>query len=396
MEKPLPARLDRRIWLLAGAQFAAATGAYAFTGLLGPMAADLGVSLASAGQLAAVYALTYALAAPFLAALTARFERRGLLVAGLGLVGALNLLTALVPDLTTALGLRVATGLAATLILPSVAAAALVPAEQRGRAIALVLSGLTLAFSVGIPLGTAIGGVVGWRGCFVFSGTLALGAALALRLGLPRLPSTDRGGMLALGIAFKPRILAVLGCSFLAFAGLFHIAAYLGPIATAATGLTGSAIGAIQIFIGLGSLAGIGLGARMASLPGARVPVALFLLLGVALAGYSLLLLAPPALWHAAPLALLVFGGSMSLFALAPLVQARLISLAPEDRAVAIALNGAVVFAGQGSGAALGGAAIALSGLALNGSAGALLALAGAALAARAFTSAGRARNPGG
>lgn len=394
--------MDRRIWLLAGAQFASATGAYAFTGLLEPLAADLDVSLATAGQLAAVYALTYALAGPLLVAATARLERRLLLVLGLVLVGSLNLITALAPDFTTALGLRVATGLAATLVLPSVAVAALVPPEQRGRALAIVLSGLTLAFSFGIPLGTAIGGVVGWRGCFVFSGVLTLGAALAVRLGLPALPSTDRGGAGALRLAFRRDILLVLGCTFLAFCGLFNIAAYLGPIVTAASGIAGSGIGGIQMFVGLGSLVGIALGARMANRQGATVPVGLFLLLSVALGGYSVLLGFAPAFWHAAPLALLVFAGATALFALAPLVQARLIGLAPQDRAVALALNGAMTLAGQGGGAAFGGAIIATIGLAWTGLAGAALALAGAMLATRAFaarpgtTSAGPARNPGG
>jgi DHA1 family inner membrane transport protein len=406
--------MDRRIWLLAGAQFASATGAYAFTGLLADLAADLRMSLATAGQLAAVYALTYALAGPLLVAATARMERRLLLVLGLGLVGALNLATALAPDFTMALGLRVATGLAATLVLPSVAVAALVPPEQRGRALAVVLSGLTLAFSFGIPLGTAIGGVVGWRGCFVFSGLLTLGAALAVRAGLPAMPSTDRGGAGALRLALRRDIMLVLGCTFLAFCGLFNIAAYLGPIVTATTGITGSGIGGIQVFIGLGSLAGIALGARMANRPGPGVPVGLFLLLAGALAGYSVLLGFTPEVWHAAPLALLVFGGAMALFALAPLVQARLIGMAPQDRAVALALNGATTFAGQGGGAAFGGAIIATAGLAWTGLAGAVLALAGAALAARAFaappfaappfadrafaarpTSGGPARNPG-
>jgi predicted MFS family arabinose efflux permease len=76
--------MDRRVWLLTAAQFASATGAYAFTGLLADLAADLGVSVATAGQLAAAYALTYALAGPFVVALTARVERRTLLVTGLG------------------------------------------------------------------------------------------------------------------------------------------------------------------------------------------------------------------------------------------------------------------------------------------------------------------------
>lgn len=377
--------MDRRIWLLTAAQFASATGAYAFTGLLAHLATDLGVSLATAGQLAAAYALTYAIAGAPVAALTARLDRRSMLVWGLALVAALNIATAFATDFTVALLLRVAAGLAVTLVMPGVAASLLVPPEQRGRAIAIVLSGLTLAFSLGIPLGTAIGGLVGWRGCFVFSGALSALAALGVQFGLPRLPSTDRGGAASLGIVLKPAIAGVLGTTLLAFAGLFCIAAYLGPIVTATTGIEGSGIGAIQLFIGLGSLAGIALGSRVAAAPGARVPVMLFLLLAVALVGYTLLLLAPQAFWHAAPLALCVFTGSLALFALAPLVQTRLLHLAPQDRAVAIALNGATTFAGQGAGAAYGGVIIGAAGLAWTGLAGAMLAAGGAALAIRAF-----------
>jgi DHA1 family inner membrane transport protein len=377
--------MDRRIWLLTFAQCAAATGAYAFTGLLAPLAADLGVSLATAGQLAAAYALTYALAGPPAAALTARMDRRTLLVAGLLMVGLLNLATAAAPDFATALALRVATGLAVTLVLPGVAAAMIAPPERRAQALAMVLAGLTLAFSFGIPLGTAIGGVFGWRACFVFAGAIALAAALAVRFGLPPLPSTDRGGAGSAARLIRAPILMVLATNALAFTGLFCIAAYLGPISTAAAGIEGSGIGAIQLFIGLGSIAGIAIGGRAAAAGRSWLPPALMALLALALAGYPVLLAFPAAGWHAALLALLVFMGSTALFALAPLMQARLMTLAPQDRAVALALSGAVALAGQGLGAALGGAVIAAAGLAWSGAAGALLALGGVALAARAF-----------
>jgi DHA1 family inner membrane transport protein len=376
--------MDRRIWLLTWAQFASATGAYAFTGLLAPLADDLGVSLATAGQLSAAYALTYAVAGAPAAALTARVDRRDLLALGLLVVGLLTLATAFVTDFTTAIILRIATGLAVTVVLPGVAASMLVPAPQRAKAMATVLAGLTLAFSFGIPLGSAIGGWFGWRACFVFGGAVALSAAVAVRLGLPRLASTDRGGAGSVRRVLRPDVLAVLGTSLLSFSGLFCIAAYLGPIVTASTGITGGGIGAIQLFIGLGSLVGIWLGGRAMG-GGAGLPVTLMLLLATALAGYSLLLHFPAAGWHAAPLALLVFSGSMALFAMAPIMQARLIALAPEDRAVALALNGAVALGGQGIGAAYGGAVIATAGLAWTGLAGCGLALAGAALAVRAF-----------
>ncbi|HEV7266542.1 MAG TPA: MFS transporter [Falsiroseomonas sp.] len=380
--------MDRRIWLLTWAQFASATGAYAFTGLLAPLASDLGVSLATAGQLTAAYALTYALAGAPAAALTARWDRRDLLVLGLGLVGVLNLATALAPDFATMLGLRVAAGLAVTIVLPGVAASMIAPPQHRAKAMATVLAGLTLAFSFGIPLGTAIGGWFGWRACFVFGGAIALLAAFAVRVGLPPLPSTDRGGAGSVGRILRADILMVLATSLLAFSGLFCVAAYLGPIVTATTGIEGSGIGAIQLFIGLGSILGILVGGRAASGGpggGPGLASALMLLLAAALGGYSLLLAFPPAGRHAVPLALVVFAGSTALFALAPIMQVRLVDLAPQDRAVALALNGAVALGGQGIGAAYGGAVIAAAGLAWTGVAGCVLALAGAVLATRAF-----------
>ncbi len=375
--------MDPRIWLLTAAQFAAATGAYAFTGQLAGMAADLGVSVAAAGQLSAAYAMTYALAAVPAAALTARADRRRLLALGLTLVGLLNLATALAASFAGALALRVLTGLAITLVLPGVAAAMLVPPAQRARAMATVLAGLTLAFSLGIPLGSVIGGWFGWRACFLFGGTLSLAAAVGVRLGLPPLPSTDRGGAGSARRVLRRDILLLLAVNLTAFTGLFCIAAYLGPIVTASTGFSGAAIGAIQVFIGLGSLAGIALGGRGPG--GARLPAGLMLLLMAALASYSLLLAADAAAWHAAPLAVLVFAGSVALFAMAPLVQTRLVELAPADRAVALAMSGAVALAGQGLGAAYGGAVIAVAGLAFTGLAGALVAGLGIFVAWRAF-----------
>jgi predicted MFS family arabinose efflux permease len=109
------------------------------------------------------------------------------------------------------------------------------------------------------------------------------------------------------------------------------------------------------------------------------------LLLATALVGYSVLMAFPAAGWHAAPLALCVFAGSIALFATAPIAQNRLVTLAPQDRAVALAMSGAVALGGQGLGAAYGGAVIAAAGLPWTGAAGALLAVLGACFAAKAF-----------
>ncbi|WP_198377576.1 MFS transporter [Neoroseomonas rubea] len=102
-----------RIPVLAAASFATATQSFVFAGLLAEMAADLAVPVATAGQLATVYALAFALAAPPVAALLARRERRGVMVLALLVLAALNLAIVAVAAFPALLGLRVAAGVAA-------------------------------------------------------------------------------------------------------------------------------------------------------------------------------------------------------------------------------------------------------------------------------------------
>ncbi len=136
------------VWSLAATKFAIGTQNFAFTGTLSGMAADLGVTQAAAGSLVAVSSVTFALVAPLAAGMVMRLERRGLLVATMGALAALNLACMFATDFATLLGLRFVAGIAMGLTgsVASVAAAALVPAEDRGRAFAAVLGGLTAAF----------------------------------------------------------------------------------------------------------------------------------------------------------------------------------------------------------------------------------------------------------
>jgi DHA1 family inner membrane transport protein len=142
------AALPFGVWSLAATNFAIGTQNFAFTGTLSGMAADLGVTQAAAGSLVAVSSVTFALVAPLAAGMVMRLERRGLLVATMGALAALNLACMFATDFATLLGLRFVAGIAMGLTgsVASVAAAALVPAEDRGRAFAAVLGGLTAAF----------------------------------------------------------------------------------------------------------------------------------------------------------------------------------------------------------------------------------------------------------
>ncbi len=382
--------MDPRIMTLALASFAVGTGSYAFTGLLSSVADDLDVSVGTAGQLASSFALTFAFTAPFLASLTSSFDRKRILVIALILLGLLNIAASLSPDFTTLLWIRIACGLASTLISPvaGAAAASLVPPEQRGKALAVVLAGLTVALAFGIPMGTAIGGILDWRATFTYGGVVCLVSAAILAIVLPPVPSTDRPGFGTLLVAFKPAVLTNLLFTGLGFTATFSTVAYLGPVITSVTGLTGSSIGGVQIFVGIGAILGVILGGMLTNRgANCRQILLLFGIQAVVLTFFTIDMtiapLSPPfgQTGSIALMALTVLVSAMVLFALGPVVQTRLIFGAPEAAAVVLALNGSMIFFGQGLGAAIGGVVIDAAGLTAIGLAGAGFALLGASTA---------------
>jgi MFS transporter, DHA1 family, inner membrane transport protein len=354
-----PTAVDRKqLFALAGASFAIGTEAYVYVGHLGALSRDLQVGIAQAGMLAAAFAVTYAVSAPISAALLARADRRTLIVVGLMGVGLLNLAAALTPNFAFLMIMRIGCGLAAGLVGPasSAVAATLAPPEQRGQAMAVVLAGLTLAFILGIPLGSVIGAIGGWRSTFAFAGILAMMAAVTAYIVLPPLAGSGSAGLRRLAIGLRPDILATLAMTGLGFAATFTVIAYIQPVALRIGGFDGAAIGGLQALIGVGSIVGIVIGGRYADRPSAMMMVAAtFLVSVVALSGYSWLMRLDVGDLLTLPiLATCMVTGAAGLFARSPAIQTRLVSLDMPSMNVLLALNGSMVFAGQGLGAAIG------------------------------------------
>jgi DHA1 family inner membrane transport protein len=390
--------MNPRIPVLALASFAMGTEAHVYAGHLESLARDVGQPVAAAGQLATAFALTYALTAPVVAGLVARFDRRTMILIGLVLVGILNIAASVAPSMPSLLAIRVACGLAAGLVGPisSLAAAELAPPAERGKAMAVVLAGMTVAFVLGIPVGSVIGDVAGWRGTFVYAGAVALLAGVFVRFALPPVPGGRRADLAAFRVALRPEVRGPLLLSMAGFAATFTIVAYVGPVVTAISGLTGSGVGAMQALIGVGSILGVVLGARFADRPAtARLLTASFVVSAFALLAYTLLMARPEAAVLAplisgpragiiAALSLAMVAGAAALFTRTPVIQASLVRVAPHDaRGIVLALNGSMMFVGQGLGAALGGLTLAVSGIEWLGLAASGVALLGAGLASR-------------
>lgn len=375
--------MNPRIFILAFASFAFGTQTYVFAGLLDRLANDLGVSIGTAGQLASVFAIVYAVAAPVLAGLAASYNRKRILVVALLILCVLNVAAAYMPDFASLLTIRVLSGLASALVMPVAAAAAatLVPPDKRGRALSIVLGGMVLSFVIGIPLGSVVGDAFGWRATFTFTGVLALVAALAVGAILPIVPNADRAGLRVLAIAFERHVLTNLLFTMIAFGATFCVIAFVGPVVTAISGLEGRGVGLMQAIIGAGMIIGVVVGGIIADRShSARVVAVAFIVMAVTLAGYSVLMTTSDRVGGPASIAGLVaviLFGAAALFTLSPVIQTRLVEAAPKTVTVVLALNASMIFLGQGLGTIVGGFAIESLGLASVGLTGAVVAVLG-------------------
>lgn len=172
---------------LAGAIFVSVTSEFLPTGLLPEMAAELDVSLSTAGLLVTVFAGTVVIATTPLAALTRRYSRKGLVVVVLLVIALANLLAAVAPTYEILVGARVLGGLAHGLFWAVVAAysAHLVPRHQLGKAVAITAGGGSAAFVLGVPVGTALGHALGWRTAFGIIAVVVVLLTLAVIKFLP-------------------------------------------------------------------------------------------------------------------------------------------------------------------------------------------------------------------
>ncbi|WP_287814501.1 MFS transporter [Pseudomonas sp.] len=156
-------------------------------GLLPQMAAGMHVAPTWLGQLITAYALGSMLAAIPLATATQGMRRRPLLMAAIAGFAVANTVTACSSSYTLTLVARLIAGISAGLLWALIAgyAARMVPHEQQGRAIAVAMVGTPLALSLGVPAGTLLGNILGWRLCFGLISVLTLVLMAWVRLGLP-------------------------------------------------------------------------------------------------------------------------------------------------------------------------------------------------------------------
>ncbi|PZG14293.1 MFS transporter [Nonomuraea aridisoli] len=243
-------------------------------GLLAPISADLHISTSAAGQLMTVFALAYAVLSPVLAAVTARLSRKTLLLLAMGVFVVGSTLTALAPTYPLVLLSRVIAAAGAAMFTPTASgvANALTAPERRGRALALVMGGLTVSSAIGVPLGTWLGGAASWRATLWLVAAMGVAGFVGVAAVVPKVVIQTSG---RLRERFAPladrRVLAVLGTQLLMFAGAFTAYTYIGS-------LFDLPLAAVLWAWGIGGVVGNQLGGRLTDVYGPRRMVLIGLL----------------------------------------------------------------------------------------------------------------------
>lgn len=249
--------------VLAAAVFLSVTIEMIPTGLLPDMSRELGVGEPAIGVLVTVFAGTVVVATVPLAALTRRVPRRALIVASLAVLAISCVLTALAPAYPLVLATRVLGGAAHGLFWSVVGAYAghLVPKEQLARAVSISVAGGSLAFVLGVPLGTALGQAFGWRLAFALIGGLALLGALLVQRFLP--PVRHHAGESdapPLRLRSDPTFVAVVVVCLITMVtmiGAYTFYTFVAPFITGVMGMPASAISPMLLAYGIAGAVGL-------------------------------------------------------------------------------------------------------------------------------------------
>ncbi|MBD3826951.1 MULTISPECIES: MFS transporter [Stenotrophomonas] len=248
--------------------YAIGTTEFVIVGLIPTIAADLGVSLPSAGLLVSLYALGVAIGAPVLTALTGRVPRKTLLVALMVLFTLGNVIAWMAPGYGSLIVARVLTGLAHGVFfsIGSIIATSVVPKEKAASAIAIMFTGLTVALVTGVPLGTFIGQHLGWRATFLAVAALGVIALIGSLLFVPR--NLQRSAPATFGqqlsVLAQPRLLLVYAITALGYGGTFLSFTYLASILQDVTGFSANAVSGVLLVYGVSVAIGNLWGGRLA------------------------------------------------------------------------------------------------------------------------------------
>lgn len=351
-----------KIYILAIISFLVGTSEYIVSGILDKIADSMGITVVAAGQLITVFSLTYAIATPVLMALTARWDRRRLMITALGIFVVANLLSFVLPGYELLLASRILMALGAGMVVVTALsiAAKIAPEGKQAGSLATVIMGFTASLIIGVPLGRMVAAAFGWKAVFIGIALLGIVAMLIISVTIPRIQGDAHVPLRQqFSLLKNPKVALGLSISFFWLGGYSVAYTYLSPYLLQISGLQESLLSTALLAFGIASLVGSKLGGFSADKKG----VTFTLLSGMTLHVIALILLSLAGHSAFAVFAILILW-SFAAWSTGPAQQYNLVTIKPESSGVMLGLNQSMMQLSMAAGAGIGG--VVVSGVSLS------------------------------
>ncbi|MFB4324751.1 MFS transporter [Priestia sp. BR_2] len=366
-----------KIYVLAIVSFLVGTSEYIISGVLDKIADSLGITITAAGQLITIFSLVYAILTPVLMALTAKVERRKLLVYSLGVFVVANLLSFALPGYIPFVIARVLMAMGAGMVVVTALgiAAKIAPPGKQASSIATVVMGFTASLIIGVPLGRVAAAAFGWKSVFGLIAVLGILSMFVLYKAIPKTTGDAPVPLLQqFALLKKPKVALGLAITFFWLGGYSVAYTYLSPYLLNVSGLNEQWISSALFAFGIASL----IGSKFGGFSTDRWGVPLTLIGGMLLHIIALIVLT---FTDAGASVMLVFAvlviWSLAAWSSGPTQQYNLVQLEPNSSGVMLGLNQSMMQLSMAAGAGIGGIAIeriSLSSIAWIGAAGVAIA----------------------
>ena len=260
------------LYLLALVVFAMGTSEFMLAGLVPDISTHFGVSVGTAGLLTSAFAAGMVIGAPAMAALTRRLPVNGTLLGCVIVFALSHVVGALTPDFTVLFFTRVIAAIvnAGFLAVALRAATQLVAPDAKGRAVAVLLAGTTVATVAGVPAGALLGTALGWQSTFWAIAFLCVPAAIGIAAGFTtRTDSSSREDPSSTSLRVElaqlasPRLVLTMLLAALVNAGTFATLTFLAPIVTETASLSQWWVSVALVLFGVGSFTGVTVAGRL-------------------------------------------------------------------------------------------------------------------------------------
>ncbi len=345
---------------LALGTFAIGTEGFMIAPLLPVMAKDFALPVPTIALLVIVFTLVLALSSPVTTVATGRMARKQVLLIAMALFAIGNVVAALSSSFTVLIAARVLMAIAAGLYVPAAngLSGVIVPPTMRGRALAIVSGGQTLAIALGLPLGGLIGHAFGWRATFLLVGAMSLVAIAGILTGIDR----DAGQGIAVAslrervsVVAQRSVLRLLAVSLFWSIGAFAAYPYIAEYLSAVLAFGPLEITASVSLWGLCAAAGVMTGGVLNDRFGAGTVVrGSLVLLALSFLALAVATVLPPGVSLGLVMSAVAVWG-FTVWSFFPAQMARLIGAGvPSQAPVALALNTSTMYFGFSIGSALG------------------------------------------